>query len=176
MITIAFALLSHVTCSIFEDMGVTCELEQESVRVCDNQEVKVNKCRGTCQSFCRIIMTKPWYRATCACCKSQTSTYKKVSCNDGSVKQIFSAVSCQCQMCNGAQEKNIYVDWIKMYATYRRPFLEGINNKYYISIFSTRLSRKLCNFLQQQIGKCILYLSRELDFQCVAKTLGDFNL
>ena len=102
MITIAFALLSHVTCSIFEDMGVTCELEQESVRVCDNQEVKVNKYRGTCRSWSRIIMTKPWYRTTCACCKSETSTYKTVSCNDGSVKQIFSAVSCQCQMCNGA--------------------------------------------------------------------------
>lgn len=102
MITIAFALLSHVTCSIFEDMGVTCELEQESVRVCDNQEVKVNKCRGTCRSLSRIIMTKPWYRTTCACCKSERSTYKTVSCNDGSVKKIFSAVSCQCQMCNGA--------------------------------------------------------------------------
>ena len=102
MITIAFALLSHVTCSIFEDVGVTCELEQESVRVCGNQEVKVNKCRGTCQSSSRIIMTKPWYRTTCACCKSKKSIYKEVSCNDGRVKQIFSAVSCQCQMCNGA--------------------------------------------------------------------------
>ena len=102
MITIAFALLSHVTCSIFEDVGVTCELEQESVRVCGNQEVKVNKCRGTCQSSSRIIMTKPWYRTTCACCKSKKSNYKEVSCNDGRVKQIFSAVSCQCQMCNGA--------------------------------------------------------------------------
>ena len=135
MITIAFALLSHVTCSIFEDVGVTCELKQESVRVCDNQEVKVNKCRGTCQSSSRIIMTKPWYRTTCDCCKSKKSIYKEVSCNDGRVKQIFSAVSCQCQMCNGAQEKYIYMDWTKLYATYRGPFLEGINNKYYISIF-----------------------------------------
>lgn len=102
IITIAFLLLSHLTCSIFGQMGVTCELEPESVRVCDNQEVKVNKCRGTCKSSSRIIMLRPWYRTTCDCCKSRKSTLKRVSCNDGSVKQIFSAVSCQCQTCNGA--------------------------------------------------------------------------
>lgn len=102
IITIAFVLLSHLTCSIFGQMGVTCELEPESVRVCDNQEVKVNKCRGTCKSSSRIIMPRPWYRTTCDCCKSRKSTLKRVSCNDGSVKQIFSAVSCQCQTCNGA--------------------------------------------------------------------------
>ncbi|KAJ7382764.1 hypothetical protein OS493_033050 [Desmophyllum pertusum] len=102
-IAIAILLISHVTCTTWKQMGVTCELEDETIQICGGLgKVPVKRCRGTCQSISKILSAFPWYETICECCKSTRFTQEDISCPGGRVQKIFHAKSCSCQRCYGA--------------------------------------------------------------------------
>lgn len=99
--TISILLFSHVA-AYWDEWGVTCEPEDEIIKVCGGQDVSVTKCRGTCRSVSRITMNFPFYKTTCECCKVAGWRKEVKTCNDGSKQEVFHAKGCSCQKCLGA--------------------------------------------------------------------------
>lgn len=112
--TIATLLLSHVTwAGYWEDWGVTCDPEVESISVC-GKATPVTKCRGTCRSLSSITMNFPYYKTKCQCCKASGWKLQVVRCSNGSKEKVHHADGCSCQDCLGA--------WCR-----RRPHLRAVN-------------------------------------------------
>lgn len=86
----------------------TCELESvnrtASRKGCETKTITVKGCRGACFSVTESLISPPWHKTTCTCCRQSSATSLKtvsLKCSGGSTVTVSfkSATACSCQLC-----------------------------------------------------------------------------
>ena len=93
--------------SLWQSMQVTCELESIKRKVshpkCADRIIDAKGCRGTCQSFTKILMMAPWHETICDCCREDGFNMRSetLKCTGGSTVtvSIKEPTACKCQEC-----------------------------------------------------------------------------